>query len=56
MVCELRENLVGKVITGETLILSGIIKAESNEERDKKTTGILTPYIRVNSINKQKGK
>lgn len=55
MLCELRENLVGKIITGETLMLSGIIKTESYEEKDKKTQGIFTPYMQVNSIKQRKG-
>ena len=50
MVCELRESQVGKVITGETVILTGLIKTETNEEKDKKTQGIFTPYMQVNSF------
>jgi DNA helicase MCM8 len=47
--CEMRENMVGKIITGETIKLSGIIKTES-DEKDKKIQGIFVPYILVNSI------
>ena len=56
MVCELRENQVGKVITGETVIITGIIKTESNEEKDKKTQGIFTPYMQVNSCQSMRTK
>jgi DNA replicative helicase MCM subunit Mcm2 (Cdc46/Mcm family) len=30
IMCEMRENMVGKIITGETIKLSGIIKTESD--------------------------
>jgi DNA replicative helicase MCM subunit Mcm2 (Cdc46/Mcm family) len=50
IMCEMRENMVGKVITGETIKLSGIIKTETTEEKDKKTQGIFIPYILINSI------
>lgn len=29
IMCELRENMVGKIITGETVKVSGIIKTET---------------------------
>lgn len=48
MLCELQENHVGKVITGETVIISGLIKTEPVDE--KKTQGIFTPYMEVNSF------
>lgn len=53
--CELRETQVGKIITGETIIVSGVIKTESSDEKDKKTQGIFTPYLKVNSIKQKKG-
>ena len=49
IVCEMRENMIGKIITGETIKLSGIIRTES-DEKDKKLQGIFVPYILVNSI------
>jgi len=45
--------MVGKVITGETIKLSGIIKTETSDEKDKKTQGIFIPYILVNSITQK---
>lgn len=42
--------MVGKIITGETIRLSGIIKTETSDEKDKKTQAIFVPYILVNSI------
>lgn len=54
ILCEVRESLVGRIMTGETLIISGVIRTESSNEKDKKTQGIFTPYILVNSI-KSKG-
>jgi DNA replicative helicase MCM subunit Mcm2 (Cdc46/Mcm family) len=50
IMCEMRENLVGKVITGETIKLSGVIKTETSDQKDKKTQGIFVPYIIVNSL------
>ena len=42
--------MVGKIITGETIKLSGVIKTETSDEKDKKTQAIFVPYILVNSI------
>lgn len=48
MSCELREDQVGRLITGETVVISGTLRTEAPDERDKKTKGIFTPYMQVN--------
>lgn len=38
------------MITGDTIKISGVIKTESIDEKDKKYRGIFKPYLFVNSI------
>lgn len=54
IICQLEENSVGKVMTGETIIVSGIIKTETAKQKVSKYTGIYTPYMMVNSIKFKK--
>lgn len=54
IMCQLRENNVGKIITGETIKLAGLIKTESSEyEKDKKTQGIFVPFVLINSLTQK---
>lgn len=48
--------MVGKIITGETVKVSGIIKTETQDEKDKKTQGIFIPYVLVNNIVQKNNK
>ncbi len=41
---------MGKVITGETLRLAGVIKTEAVGEKDKKTQALYAPYVLANSL------
>ena len=41
---------MGKVIAGDSVIVSGVLKTEANDERDKKAQGIYTPYVLVNKL------
>lgn len=45
----MRENLVGKIIAGDSVSICGILKAE-NDEKDKKTQGILSLALHANFI------
>ena len=45
---------MNKVITGETIKLTGLIKTEASEfEKDKKTQGIFVPFVVANSVTQK---
>jgi DNA replicative helicase MCM subunit Mcm2 (Cdc46/Mcm family) len=45
--------MVGKIITGETVKVSGVIKTETLDEKDKKTQGIFIPYVLANNLTQK---
>lgn len=49
MEIEMRESLVGRVIAGDKISACGILKAE-NDEKDKKTQGILSLALHANHL------
>lgn len=72
--CELKENLVGTIISGDNVLICGTLKTESSEggkglalaggggaggagggANNKKTQGIYTHYLEINSIVNLKG-
>lgn len=59
--CELKESLVSSLISGDIVIVNGILKPERANESDKgfssnksRTQGLFTCYIDVNSVTNQK--